>query len=124
MERDADKWFDSMISHSKGKTLGNTYMHSRLYRREDDFYNLGIDQKVLYSTEIDKLLELNDNLREQYKKVYQLRNREVLEFFSELNRDRLIHAKLEDKNKWKKLGDFFGFTVKEEFDVHYNKSNT
>ena len=35
IERDADRWFDSMVSHSNGKTLGNTHQHTLLYNRLD-----------------------------------------------------------------------------------------
>ena len=29
LTRDPDKWFDSMLNHSKRKTLGNTFLHSK-----------------------------------------------------------------------------------------------
>ena len=31
LERDSDKWFDSMVKHSRGKTLGNTHRHAIIY---------------------------------------------------------------------------------------------
>ena len=30
LERDADRWFDSMVSHSKGHTLGNSHLHAQI----------------------------------------------------------------------------------------------
>lgn len=122
LDRDADKWFDSMVSHSSGKTLGNTYRHSKLYRREEDFYKLNIYSNEFYSRKVDNLLELNESHRKHYKKVYLLRIREILEFFDQFGKDRLIYVRLEDQNKWKKIGDYFGINVKEGYNVHANKS--
>ena len=34
LTRDSESWFNSMLSHSKGKTLGNTKLHCKIYRRE------------------------------------------------------------------------------------------
>lgn len=112
-----------MISHSGGKTLGNTYSHSKLYGREIDYYDLNIQSTKLYSPEIDNLLELDESYREHYKKVYLLRNREILEFFDQFGKDRLIHTRLEDQDKWKKIGKFLNFQVKDGYNIHANKSN-
>ncbi len=55
LERDADKWFNSMVSHSNGQTLGNTHTHSVLYNRTDEFYNKFPDLKLRYTKEVDNL---------------------------------------------------------------------
>ena len=41
LERDPDKWFDSMVSHSGGLVLGNTHRHSYIYDRLEEFYEVG-----------------------------------------------------------------------------------
>lgn len=121
--RDPDKWFDSMISHSEGKTLGNTFRHSKLYRREIEYFNLYPNRDNYKNIKvIDNLLDLNELHRTHYQEIYTVRNREIIEFFSFFDRSRLIHLELEDTYKWQKLGEFFGIKVKENYTLHLNKS--
>ena len=122
MERDGDNWFDSMVSHSHGKSLGNAYRHSRIYRREKEFYD-GYYNGNKYSREVDNLMPLNESYRQHYKDIYELRNREVKEFFDSFGKERLYIGKLEDDEKWVKMGDFFDIKVDRHFDVHVNKSS-
>lgn len=120
--RDSDKWFDSMKAHSSGKTLGNTYRHSRIYNREAEF-DEKLGEKYSYSEGMsDNLLEINESHREHYKKVYRVRNNDILNFFDRHDRSRLIHCELEDKEKWKKLGAFFNITIQDGLEVHENAS--
>ena len=111
--RDPDKWFDSMISHSDGRTIGNTYRHSRIYNRETEF-DEKIGENYSYAEDtLDNLLEINESHREHYKKIYLTRNNDVLNFFGRHDKSRFVHCELEDKNKWKKLGGFFHLEVDE-----------
>lgn len=121
-ERDADKWFDSMISHSGGKSLGNTYRHSRIYRRENEFYKLGL--KTLYSREIDNLLPLTEAERTHYTSLYILRNKEIKEFFKEHDNKRLFCCRLEDPDKWQKLGRYLNLKISSDYQVHANRSKS
>ena len=123
-KRESDKWFSSMMSHRmtpSGKTLGNTYRHSRIYRREIEFYKkfgaLGYNDD-----KIDNLLDLNESHRNHYKEVYEIRNREIAEFFERHDSTRIISLKLEDDLKWQKIGEYFGFKVPGDFEIHANKS--
>lgn len=122
--RNPDKWFNSMLSHSHGKTLGNTFMHSKLYRRELEFYKLyptGEYYKTIKSYK--KKLELREINRQHYIDVYNLRNKEIIDFFNFYDPSRLIHLELEDPNKWKKLGAFFRIEVPKGYKCHWNKTN-
>ncbi|GAA4290499.1 sulfotransferase [Aestuariibaculum suncheonense] len=121
--RDADKWFDSMVSHSNGKTLGNTFRHSKNYHREEEFYAKFPDLDY-YKTlrEIDNLMFIEEKHRAHYKAIYNLRNREVLEFFKAFSPDSLFIGELEEEQKWVKLGAFFGIEVSEVYNVHANKT--
>ncbi|WP_339611568.1 sulfotransferase [uncultured Planktosalinus sp.] len=120
--RDPDKWFDSMVSHSNGKTLGNTYRHSRIYRRETEFDKLYPFSHDFNSKKIDNLLELNESHREHYKAIYETWNRDAKLFFEQFGSERIIKLELEDPLKWQKLGTFFNLDVKDGFEVHANKS--
>jgi len=120
--RDSEAWFNSMLTHSKGKTLGNTRRHCKIYRRELEFYNMW-DSKIIDPTdnEIDNLLSL-EGKKQHYKEIYEIRNREVIDFFDSTEDGKLFHCNLADANKWEKLGNFFGIAIPENFSMHANNS--
>jgi len=119
--RDSESWYQSMNSHSKGKTLGNTKLHCKLYRREKEFYDKFKVKTVLNTN--DNLLSLNE-YKQHYKNLFETRNKEIFNFFEEHNSGRLIHCELNDLNKWHKLGKFFNINVPNEFNIHSNKSES
>lgn len=121
--RDADKWFDSMLSHSKGKTLGNTFRHSKLYGREEEFYRAFPDLDYYKKMEtIDNLLDLDETHRQHYKSIYKIKNKEIIQFFNSYSPNSLFLCQLEDSQKWQKLGAFFNIEVPSNYAVHVNKS--
>ncbi|QXP78202.1 MULTISPECIES: sulfotransferase [Winogradskyella] len=121
--RDADKWFDSMLSHSKGKSLGNTFRHCNNYNRVEEFYrtfpNLDYYKTILKN---DNLLDINEVHRAHYTNIYNLRNKEIVDFFNAISPNSLFTAQLEDADKWKRLGDFFNIELPNDYQVHANKS--
>jgi hypothetical protein len=120
-ERDPDDWFDSMLRHSGGKTLGNTYLHCCLYNRLDEFYEQYNGTREVHSRDIDNLMSL-EGKRKHYTDFYEARNKSVVDFFRYNNSSRLTHLRLEDELKWQKLGNHFGIDVTPDFDVHANAS--
>ncbi|MEP5253980.1 MAG: sulfotransferase [Winogradskyella arenosi] len=121
--RDADKWFDSMVSHSKGKTLGNTFRHSSIYNRKEEFYNTFPNLSFYKSiATIDNLLEINETHRTHYKKIYNLRNKEIVDFFNAVSPSSLFTTQLEDADKWQRLAAFFDIELSSNYQVHANKS--
>jgi hypothetical protein len=124
LERDADKWFDSMVSHSKGKTLGNTHIHCAQYQRLKEFHETTIGHGSIYTNVIDNALPLGEAQREHYTNFYRIRNKEVLLFFQHHDVTRLFNAQLEDSDLWQKMGSFFHVNVHEGYNVHLNKSKT
>ena len=122
--RDSNAWFRSMTKHSGGNTLGNTRRHCKVYRREGEYYkNLDDDEKFKPSlNETDNLMQLS-NLSEHYIQLYEIRNREVREFFNEHDPDALFTCDLNDPHKWRKLGAFIGQPVPEGFVIHSNRSS-
>lgn len=118
IERDPDKWFDSMMKHSKGKSLGNTLIHSAIYQRVNEFN----ESKLNKSTQKNNLLPLNEVHRSKYKKIYVNRHKEVNNFFNTYGRNRIVRVRLEDKDKWQIIGAFFDIKVSPEYEVHVNKS--
>lgn len=104
VERDANKWFDSMVSHSNGRSLGNTYLHSYLYQRVSEYNNLDIPKELIVW---DNALPLNEEHRTHYINIYKNQNLEVKRFFDRHDSSRLITLSLEDPNKWDKLKSYF-----------------
>ena len=117
LERDADEWFNSMVTHSGGKSLGNTLIHAHLYRREKEFYGVSNNIK-LYKAETDNLLRLSENHRAHYTEIYKLRIQEMKDFFEYFDNDRLFYGRLEDNKKWGKMGSYCGFIVDPDYEIH------
>jgi len=118
-QRDPDTWFDSMLRHSNGNTLGNTYGHCKIYRRLSEFYEKLDHDPDFYpqGRAADNLLSL-EGRRMHYIQIYKEYNREVVEFFKKHDASRLFTGKLEDKKKWLKLGAFLDVQVEPGYNVH------
>jgi hypothetical protein len=119
--RNSNLWYDSMMSHSGGKTLGNTYRHAHNYRREKEFYDKFPDYQYNKDT-TDNLLDLNESHRKHYTEIYENRHKSVIAFFERYGQDRLILVSLEDKDKWLKLANFFKIDIDSSIDIHANAS--
>lgn len=121
--RSSDAWFNSMLAHSGGKTIGNTQGHCKVYRREKEFYD-----QLDNNQNFDPIAYGNDNLlpltgyEQHYRDIYEVRNREITDFFASKSPNQLFTCSLEDDHKWQKLGAFMGIEVPEALEVHSNKS--
>jgi hypothetical protein len=122
LERDADKWYDSMISHSNGRTLGVTHIHCTQYQRLKEFHEAGLANEELYTNIVDNALPLNEDHREHYTSFYKIRNEEAKLFFHHHDNQRLFTAHLEDEELWQKMGRFFGIDVGDGYNIHMNKT--
>ncbi len=112
-----------MLSHSGGRTLGNTYTHCKIYQRLPEYYDK-LDNDPAFKpieNEVDNLLILNHK-RDHYKVVYDEYNREVVEYFKKHAPSKLFVTQIEDKSKWEKLGRFLGIEIEDGYDVHVHKS--
>lgn len=119
--RNTDDWFESLLWHNKGKVAGNFKIHCKVHARETDYYKK-IDTNCNYDFSIfnqESLLEAERH----YKQHYETRNREVIDFFKENDSNRLIVCDLDDKDKWQKVGSFFGINIPEGFEIHANRSS-
>jgi hypothetical protein len=123
--RGEKEWFNSMLSHSNGKTLGNTRIHCKIYKREKDFLDLFPlkSERVLYNArKTDNLLDLKGH-EAHYKNLYITRNIEIKDYFALNAPESLFIGELEDPQKWKKLAQFMTLKVTDDFEVHANRSN-
>jgi hypothetical protein len=122
LHRDPDKWFASMLSHSSTRTLGNTKRHCKVYRREHDlkFFVENHPHIHVSETKSDNLLSMKGK-DEHYKSLYIMHNSEVHDFFKLHSPESLFSCRLEDPEKWIKLGDFLGVDAS-NYHTHQNKS--
>ncbi len=121
--RDPDKWFASMVSHSSGNVLGNPGRHCKIYRREWDYYSQFENDSISSQSKNRDIEEIQLAGKEQhYKEIYKLHNKEVVDFFNKFSPNSLFTCKLEDHQKWIKLGQFAGIDVPADFKIHMNKS--
>jgi len=123
--RDADKWFQSMVSHSDGNVIGRGKIHCKIYRREEEYFDLlrsgAIDEAIenqLDSSSQKKMKILEH--AEQYKQIYRLHALEVEEFFQRHAPHALHIGKLDDPEKWQRLGEFLGVNVPAQYESHEN----
>lgn len=123
LHRDSEDWFNSMLRHSGGKTPGNTFRHCQIYRRLPEFYKrLEEDPDFLPTlNETDNLMSL-EGKKDHYISVYEEYNKNVITFFDEHNSQRLFVGRLEDPDKWQKMGQFLNLDVSANYQVHSNKS--
>jgi len=124
--RDPDAWFLSMKKHSGGNVLGQTVVHCKNYRRELEYFRLLHEGKISFEDSLkldgEKFMKL-DGLDAHYKEIYELHRLEVVDFFNRTNPRALFTAKLEDPEKWVKLGSFLGIDVPSTYLVHENASH-
>jgi hypothetical protein len=124
--REPDAWFQSMIRHSKGNVLGRSRFHSKVYRRELEFFDLlqtGIIDEVLEDKDrYGKTMKISLELADHYKAVYNLHTVEVQDFFHRYDPEALFIGSLEDPEKWQKLGKFLNIKVPDNYESHENKS--
>lgn len=121
--RNPDSWFNSMLKHSNGLSLGNTFIHSKIYRRENELYSKFPDINHFHTLKyIDNKLKIEEKHRQHYINLYNLKNKEIIDFFNFMNPKSLFVCPLEDQAKWLKLGSFFKINVDKNYNVHANKS--
>ena len=122
LKRDPNKWFDSMMSHSKNKTLGKTHNHAKIYRRLEEFFNHTNGNKLFENSKLNGL-DLQEKHRSHYVNIYEEYEREMINFFRHFDKKRLFYGELEDPDVWFNLGKFMKIDVKKETKIHTHKSN-
>jgi hypothetical protein len=121
LERDADKWYDSMMNHYSQPPVINYYLFANIYGLPLDGISKSTLEKIAYSMDKDSLLELKEDNREFYIGEYRRRIDEIKLFFQKFESNRFFYGRLEDKNVWYNLGKFFRIDVPENFLVHSNQ---
>lgn len=76
-------------------------------------------ESQIHSEKTMKLIGHDDH----YKEIYQLHNIEVQDFFRRHNSESLHVGKLEDPDKWVKLGRFLDIEVPKGYDSRENVSH-
>lgn len=125
LSRNSDQWFNSMIKHSKGKTLGNTKRHCKIYRRMSEFYSF-VEKDSSFNSKFDNTVDnlmLLDGMREHYINIYEEHYKEVIDFFNQFKPEALFIGELEDPDIWQRIGRFLKIDVNSNYKAHANKSD-
>lgn len=124
LERDPEAWFRSMQNHF-GRYDRLSRIHVTIYDREQEYLKLLAAGKSDQASESrpDPLKTMNFRSQaDHYKKLYQDHTREVRCFFRRHSSEALYVGRLEDPDKWQKIGCFLGLDVFEGYDSHVNKT--
>lgn len=126
LTRDPDDWFQSMVRHSGGNVVGRSRIHCKIYRREQEYFDLvrsgAIDELSENQIHSEKVMKLTGQA-EHYKAVYRLHSIEVQDFFGRHAPESLHVGELEDPDKWQKLGKFLGIEVPADYQSHEKSSD-
>lgn len=124
LHRDADSWFKSMVRHSFGYTIGQTDIHAKIYRREDELRWL---EKNIpdFKAAAPKAMVLYDKAA-HYKAAYERHIAEVESFFSGPRANALFMAKLADAETWPNMKEWLGLPDKDgvKMGAHAHKAKT
>ncbi|MFM2588588.1 sulfotransferase [Vibrio sp. TBV020] len=124
LERDAKKWFDSMIKHSDGNHPGLAIRHAEVYRRLGhlEWKSQFIDNFNYVDTrEAFKITESRD----YYLQFHCTYHDEINAYFKLLNADNRLYFDKLETHSWKGLARFCGIN-KWKLDyssVHSHKTN-
>src|SRR5947207_14632872 len=114
-----------MITHAGVDVVRHNRIHRKIYRRELEYFDLLLSGHLSEQKENQihsrKMMKLADDSR-HYKEIYRLHNTEVIDFFRRHAPESLYSARLEDPDKWKRLGEFLGVQVLEGYKSHENPS--
>ena len=116
LERSPSDWFDSMIKHSDGYTLGNIDKHCFLYSRLSELNDVYIENPNCKKLPII-------HMREKYESIYLEHKFQVLDLFKNAEPGRFFAGDLYDDSVYKKISDFFNLNLKNTETQHSHKSN-
>lgn len=119
-ERPADDWYQSMITHSNGYSLGSIRDHAYMYDRLAD---LAFIEERLNGAMLEKLPLIG--MRDHYVKQYQQHKMKVLSNFQRIEEKRFFHASLYDPEKFVKMCSHFDLTFEacEDIKSHVTEEN-
>lgn len=120
--RDSDSWFKSMVRHSYGFTLGQTEIHAKIYRREEELQWLARNIPD-FKARMPKLMVLYDKAA-HYKAAYERHIAEIEAFFVGPRASSVYMAKLGDPDAWPGMKEWLGLPDKEgvKMEVHTHKA--
>lgn len=122
--RDSDAWFKSMIRHSNGFSLGQTDIHAKIYRREDELIWLEKNIPGFKGT-IPKSMTLFDKAS-HYKSTYERHIVEIEKFFHANQGSALFMSELSDVTIWSRLKEWLVLPEKDgvSMNVHSHKARS
>lgn len=105
LTRPADEWFQSMIKHSQGRSLGFTDTHALIYDRWAEYQD-ALSQSKSADDVLFNGLSM-EGMDAHYTRQYRERTEKIMNYFS--GKSNFFHAELSDPNKFTKLASFLGY---------------
>jgi hypothetical protein len=115
-ERPAAAWYDSMVKHSGGMTLGPVERHCYSYDRLDDLDYIRSNS----DTKVHKLSLVG--MRKHYINQYELHRDRIHALFRDMPSNRFYSDQLYNKDKLVKLNEAFQLKLKDLDEIHTHKS--
>lgn len=115
--RPSSDWYKSMVTHSKGLTLGDVGRHCYTYDRLEDLHFL----RAELGAGVKKLSLIG--MKEHYERLYNRHHRQILEKFSTIDPSRFFVDELYNAEKFAHLCRHFGMEAGGEVDQHSHRSS-
>lgn len=116
--RPASDWYDSMVTHSNGMTLGVLRRHAFYYDRLEDL-------NYLRENGLERIKKLGIiGLKNHYENLYTRHRYQISELFSGVNNSRFFSCSLYDKNKFKLMSDHFSLSFSDTAEVKSHATKT
>ena len=105
LERQPEEWFQSLCHHSRGRNPGDSDIHARIYRREEELGQILADNSSLQAC-ASGLLSIIEH-RDHYIQIYQQHIAAVRAFFTDMPQ-KLFYGRLEEPDVFPMICDFLG----------------
>lgn len=115
--RPPSDWYKSMVTHSKGLTLGDVGRHCYTYDRLEDLHFL----REELGAGVKKLSLVG--MKEHYERIYSRHHRQILERFSTIEPSRFYVDELYNAEKFMRLCQHFGMAAGAAEDQHSHRSS-
>lgn len=122
LTRDSDGWFKSMIQHSRGFSLGQTDVHAKIYRREDELRWLQKNLKDFAGAAPQGMVVYDKAAH--YKAAYDRHTVEVCEFFERFAPQALFHRPLNQPEVWQELAEWLRLPQRPEVSMSSHTHKT
>ena len=115
-QRPADDWYKSMVTHSRGLTLGDLTRHCYAFDRLEEL-------NFMRQNGLGNLKKLNMlGMKSHYVRIYKRHQDQIFEKFSHQPSDNFFFCDLYDPEKFRKMCEHFSLRFNKVQEQHSHKS--